>query len=175
MSYRRLADTHAHMEICSTPTEKSTAFFFTMCKQAAFSRMTTLLKLFLATSTLQTTVFSRCIDVFTLVHFQLTIAPACRSLWRTRRDPAGSVRQLARKLRRPEAHCWFCRHQWRRPSRETGRRHVRVPVQGHCWISYRSVGSRERANTKVLLADASRKNSSQSQGGLTKKKKSHHF
>lgn len=88
--------------------------------------------------------------------------PVCRSLWRTRSDPAGSVRQLARELRRPQAHSWFCRHQRRRPPRETRRRHVRVPIQGHRWISYRSVESKVQTHSRVhkskVLLDINREN-----------------
>lgn len=53
--------TYAHIGICSTPTYPTSQ-----------NAITAVNKLFLGTSTSQTTVFSCCIDVFTLVQFQLT-------------------------------------------------------------------------------------------------------
>lgn len=55
--------------------------------------------------------------------------------------PAGSVRKLARKFWHSQTQRWLCRHQWRGPPRETGRRHVGVPLQGHRRIGHRSVNT----------------------------------
>lgn len=73
----------------------------------------------------------------------------CRCLRRAWCDPAGSVRQLARKLRCSPAQRWLSRRQRRRSSGETGWRNVWVPVQGYCGFCYRSVEKWQQSDTSL--------------------------
>lgn len=76
----------------------------------------------------------------------------CRSVRWARHDPAGGLRELAREFRGPEAQRGLRGHQRRGPPRETGRRHVGVPLQGHRGIGHRSVGAGASRREKVPIS-----------------------